>query len=183
MRTYVFIRHARKEYMNGKGPEGSFQHDPGILEDQENLVASRMSRLKRLYSSPQLLISSPYLRTRQTSALMGGDFPLLIDSRVSEYLGGRTPDETSLSEDTLSFSPPLVGEETITQLKERVKSFLDYLEGREETVIYICTHGVVIDMISPLILENETKDIPELGALILRINGEDKNIHLDLPRT
>lgn len=71
--------------------------------------------------------------------------------------------------------------ETVGHLKNRVKSFLDFVEEHEYKNVAICTHGGVIAVLKNLILKGEynwgvRNDYPGPGVLIIIEDGEYKEI-------
>jgi len=166
--TYIWIRHADKLYSNGKAPKGSPQHDPPLKKGEEEKAAELAQKLTSSYGLPHMVVSSPYLRARQTAISMVGasyealvnsnneDITIHIDSKVCEYLGHQKITEEQSCPDvdkTTSIHGIHPLEESHDSLLKRVKKHIKYfgcLTGSQSTddkVIWIVTHGIVISKI------------------------------------
>jgi broad specificity phosphatase PhoE len=168
--TYLYIRHGPKEYSNGRGPKGAPQHDPHILKRFIPEIRNLGSRLIDSFNAPDLVILSPYLRTRETLAELSYDLPDIahfsfFDMNISEFLGFQH-EELDISIETKqccadgsnsikNIPPP---GETMASLQRRVTQHLELLQLSEEDiesrgdsehniVIWIITHGIVISQV------------------------------------
>lgn len=63
----LYIRHAEKQYKNGKNEE--FSLDPDITEEGKIAALNKFKSLVDKYGIPERIISSPYLRTRTTAEI------------------------------------------------------------------------------------------------------------------
>lgn len=117
----------------------------GLLESSElgkSLCAT--------YPGVTKIISSPYLRTRQTACRIAQHFPcatIIIEADVSEYLGNqKSVDTKELSPVTLSYNPPLVDD--LTSFKKRLNRFQSKLprDGHVDTIVV--THGYCINIMN-----------------------------------
>src|SRR3990167_5918676 len=92
--TIIWIRHGRKAYKNGRNPEGYPSHDSPLDEETIEEIKEK-SRLLIAYGEPDLIITSPYKRTRDTTKFLleevKKDVKIIIDSEVSEFLGNQAP--------------------------------------------------------------------------------------------
>jgi broad specificity phosphatase PhoE len=109
----IFIRHGKKVYDNGKGPEKSKQNDSPLIESFNGEIITKGKFLIEKYGQPNRIITSPYLRTRQTAKLMAPEnFEIEVNLLLSEYLGNQfqstlveIPSDSIFSEYTLSYDP------------------------------------------------------------------------------
>jgi broad specificity phosphatase PhoE len=140
--TYVYIRHAAKEYNNGHAPPGKPQHDPSISRSSFRQCQEVGTKLVQDFNSPSMVITSPYLRTRQTASKLSYAIPsdledenrqLFIDTNIAEYLGNQHG-EIDIEDDTYRYSLkenstgeeefPLKTRETKLELNERIMRHL-----------------------------------------------------------
>ena len=63
----LYIRHGEKEYKNGSNME--FSLDPDLTENGRIKSTEKFRTLALKYGAPDLIISSPYLRTRTTAVI------------------------------------------------------------------------------------------------------------------
>lgn len=63
----LYIRHADKQYKNGKNEEYSL--DPDITEEGKIAAINKFNSLIDKYGIPEKIITSPYLRTRTTAEI------------------------------------------------------------------------------------------------------------------
>jgi phosphohistidine phosphatase SixA len=66
-KPFLYIRHAEKEYKNGKNEE--FSLDPDITEEGKISAFNKFKLLFATYGAPERIITSPYLRTRTTAEM------------------------------------------------------------------------------------------------------------------
>lgn len=66
-KSILYIRHAEKEYKNGKNEE--FSLDPDITEKGKIESSNKFKLLVDKYGAPDKIIASPYLRTRTTALI------------------------------------------------------------------------------------------------------------------
>jgi len=177
MYTIVWIRHAEKLYKNGRGPKEMPRHDPPILPNEEGRIRDLTKNLLKTYGEPNYLITSPFLRTRQTALhiynelVYGQDIKIdlpKVDISIEEYLGYQRPvgRDASLDNGTKIYTNPKLGE-SMLELEERIKKHItnlnieksikgtcDVLEfnkpnskKKENIIFWVITHGIVIHKI------------------------------------
>jgi broad specificity phosphatase PhoE len=154
----IWIRHAEKLYNNEKGPPNSKQHDPGIILDEETMIHidTLVEELIKKYGKPNRIITSPFLRTRQTSKLITEvlnvkykiDVNIDTDIKIAEYLGFCNKDGkynyADLEEETIQYFPSKVSlNENLISLHIRVENHINELYNSKEN-IWILTHGIVM---------------------------------------
>lgn len=162
--NFVWIRHASKQYCNGKGPDGSHQHDSPIKEDTDDQIFDKTEMLVRQFGFPDQILFSPFLRTRQTKDKMlvklqeidpfkASDIQIIPDESICEYLGFQKPFGrlADLEEETHSYfvKPFLLGE-TFKSLNQRVKQHiqkLNYKSSDSPRNVWIITHGIILNNI------------------------------------
>jgi broad specificity phosphatase PhoE len=198
MPIYIYIRHARKKYKNGKSNCGS-QHDPPIeLLFIEEIKKTSMNLIEK-YGVPDKILLSPYLRIRQTANILVSEFPIkeplykniFYDFNISEYLGHQKG-FIDLSPQTKEFFDidkfPQPGE-SLKQLKDRVCEHLKDMNIQDNNdnnisqynSIWIVTHGLVIKTLYDVICtfskcksQKFDKYYPsELDYLIVKINSDN----------
>jgi broad specificity phosphatase PhoE len=174
MITIIFIRHGEKAFDNGRGPVGSYQHDPPLKSGSEVDVKVRGVEIIGVYGKPAFIIASPYRRTRDTALLLRSSLDskhpdIRLDVNISEFLGWQKPRYgTPLAEpDTLAHKVPLIGE-TMAQLRNRCKEHLKLYDlntmpsdgksvvSGKSTVVWVVTHGIVISTLYTA-LQNSAK--------------------------
>lgn len=144
---HVFIRHAEKQYKNGKA--NIFSHDPAIVDGQKLNIQALVNNLKRSHGNPDLIITSPYLRCRQTTQeivkCLNVNVPIRIDNRISEFLGHHKSQD--VHHETMKHNPP--HPEIYKQFEGRVMDF--YMSVSEDNRnIWIISHGIVMKTIFKL---------------------------------
>ena len=176
----IYIRHADKEYVNGDS--NVFKHDPGITELGKSRTKDLAKILVEKWGNPDMILTSPYERTRQTSKILNSELesrvPMYIDSDLSEYLGNHRDIPIDVREETLKHNPP--HPETFLDMKARVKNHHNkvskYLSNKQNFVVWIVTHGLVIKQIAYLMGLKICKDFPTLTCLSLAGNEGNNEI-------
>ena len=156
VKNFVWIRHAEKLYNNGKAAGRGKQHDPGIIDSQKTRlkIRSLIDKLVKSIGVPEKLITSPFLRTRQTTDMIvaymkekyGWTPKIEYSEDVSEYLGfcKNKNEEADLEEETLAhMSNPFMIGESIDTLITRVEKHILNIH-KNESNIWVITHGIVM---------------------------------------
>lgn len=178
MRTQIiyFIRHGETE-LNAKGirqgPDGPLSPQ-GVEQVKE--VATRFPKKK---GRPQVLISSPFQRTKETAAIISSALhmpveycDLLVERKnPTEIIGHSGKEEQvasivdridkSFHDDNLRYSD----EENFVDLKARAKALLLYIAKRKENQIIMVTHGIFLKMVASYILVGESLTASEYNKL------------------
>lgn len=68
MSHHIYLRHGEKAYANGKSP--TFPLDPPLTEDGRLGIVRETLRLYNIYGLPPAIITSPYLRCRETANII-----------------------------------------------------------------------------------------------------------------
>jgi broad specificity phosphatase PhoE len=166
--TIVWIRHAEKTYSNNRGGFGCAQHDPEIKAEEFYRIKDHSKRLISRYGHPQLVFTSPYKRTRQTTQLMISEIEeslkpeVHVDSQIAEYLGYQDPRlvngnksyDPDVDKITSTYDLPKIKESTDSMM-ERIKSHISMLTLDQKlydrpthcAVIWVVTHGIIISRI------------------------------------
>jgi broad specificity phosphatase PhoE len=91
------------------------------------------------------IISSPYLRCRQTAEFINSNTqkPIYVDVRISEYQGDKNLKTMNFDPSTLVFGPIPDNTETWEQCSKRLDDHLNYILSLQGNVLII-THGIVV---------------------------------------
>lgn len=183
MSRLIYIRHAEKEYKNGKSK--IYSHDPGITKDGLEKTKIITQKLLDLWGDPDLIVCSPYQRTRETAITINNvlrqlDKPvkIKIDPELSEYLGNHKDDPMDVRPETEVWNPP--HPETFSQMKQRIKSHYRKIvnwtfdhPGKIKTIWFV-THGLIIKQISEFtgLKFHRKRTIPNLSCLSVIENND-----------
>jgi broad specificity phosphatase PhoE len=165
MKNRIYIRHDRKEYLDGKGFPA---HDPGLLDPSDySNVSVLVDELVNEFGFPTCIFSSPYRRTRETCELILDELYysydcqpyLVIEPELSEYLGyrGQKNEEKEVDEETDQYNPPGTNE-SIEDLNLRLISHNNTYKNVSE-VMWFVTHGKIINQLLKL------NSIPKKGNI------------------
>ncbi len=169
----IYIRHAEKAYQNGKSE--NFIHDPDITSDGREESRALAQNLIKLYGIPKVIISSPFMRCRETALEMleevKSDIRLKCDPLISEYLGNHNRVKLDVREDTLIHHPP--HPETFVHFECRVRCHNDSMRDfdRSSGVVWIVTHGLVINRIIGCMGYKGNEKLPYLSCFLVRQIG------------
>jgi len=159
----LWIRHAEKLYNNGKGPIGSKQHDPGIIDGESVKIKSLTNRLIKIFGYPDKIICSPYLRTRQTynyiQEQIGNNIDCIYDENVGEYLGFCRKNKffiiPELEDETKKYiQKSLLFNETLYDLNRRVLNHIEEISSENKNV-WIITHGIFMSKVYECLFNEE----------------------------
>jgi len=171
-----FVRHGETE-LNAKnirqGPEGK------LTEKGRAQALATAKRFPKHKGRPQVIIASPYERTRETAEIIATELDLkikysdlLVERRnPTEIIGheGREPEvraiidriDKSYHADDLRVSD----EENFTDLKKRAKKLLAYLSRRSQRRIIVVTHGIFLKMVASYIAYGDSLSASEYNTL------------------
>jgi len=161
-----FVRHGESE-LNAQGirqgPDGPLSLK-GVAQ-----VEATAKRFPKHKGKPQIIIASPYQRTRETAAIISKELglrvkycDLLVERKnPSEIVGKRGEDpnvklivdqiDKSFHNDDLRYSD----EENFVDLKKRAKKLLRYIRHRSQRRIIMVTHGIFLKMIIAYMLHGD----------------------------
>lgn len=171
-----FVRHG-ETILNAQnirqGAEG------GLTEQGKKQALETAKRFPKHKGKPQVIISSPFERTRETAEIIAKELSMQIEysdllkerRNPSEIIGkwGEDPKvkliidqmDKSFHEDNLRISD----EENFVDLKERAKKLLKYIKTRREKRIIMITHGIFLKMVASYMLVGESLSASEYNKL------------------
>ena len=173
--TKIYIRHAEKKYKNGFSNKHKF--DPQITDNGEFNTEILAQKLLKLYGKPDIIICSPYLRTRQTASILrkmaDENIEILYDVHLSEYLGNHQSDILDVHPETKKYKPP--HPENFKQFCYRIRHHDNYTKKLTSLaqknginiVIWIVTHGIVINQLARLYGMKRNKQVENLSGIII----------------
>jgi broad specificity phosphatase PhoE len=175
---FIWIRHAEKQYCNGKAPLGYHHHDSPIRPEIIDKIYSKVEFLVKEFGYPTHIYFSPFLRTRETKEHMlvklreindkkHADINVNPDINICEYLGFQRPigEVSDIEYETQKyFKQKVTLGESMKSLNQRVKDHMYHLDlGKsKDKCIWIITHGIVLTNV--------------LYNLLMRYNIKKKNI-------
>ena len=171
----LYIRHAQKLYRNGSS--STFSLDPGITNEGREAAKLKFSQLIKLHGIPSKIISSPYLRTRETAQIAhdvifeasGKSIEITYEPLIGEYLGHHNNKDISkcLRSETLIHNP--IFPEDWVHYSQRIRKYLE----RDHDFGWYITHGIVIQSIS--VFSGKKINYPnELEGIIINSNEINK---------
>ena len=153
-----FVRHGETE-ANAKGvrqgPEGH------LTEKGRQQALATANRFPKKKGRPQVIIASPYERTRETAGIIANELgmdieysDLLVERKNPTEIVGHEGTERDVRKivdqidkswhaDELRYSD----EENFVDLKARAKKLLKFIKRRPEERIMMVTHGIFLKMI------------------------------------
>jgi len=169
----LYIRHAEKEYKNGKNDE--FSLDPDITEEGKILAYKKFKSLHDQYGTPEKIITSPYLRTRSTAevarSVIFQETNIFIDIEYDNQLGECLKNQKDkdlnicLRSETLTHNP--IPPETSWQYNKRI---YNHTLNSQYNIWYI-THGFNIYTVASI--KNQKIQYPnELCGIVIDANGK-----------
>lgn len=161
-----FIRHGETE-SNAQGirqgPDGSLN-----AKGREQAYATAL-RFPKDKGKPEIIIASPYQRTKETAQIVAKELKLpieysklLIERRNPSEIIGHSGEEKDVKKivdridksyhaDDLRISD----EENFIDLKNRAKELLKFIADRDEDRIIMVTHGIFLKMVVSYMLYGE----------------------------
>ena len=156
-----------------QGPGGS------LTEKGRAQALETAKRFPKHKGGPQVIISSPYERTKETAEILGKELnmkveysDLLVERRNPTEIIGHEGGEREVRQivdridksyhaDDLRYSD----EENFVDLKERARKLLEYIKSRSEQRIIMVTHGIFLKMIASYMVYGERLTASEYNNL------------------
>ena len=171
-----FVRHG-ETILNAQNIR---QGSKGSLTEKGRAQASETAkRFPKHKGGPQVIISSPYERTKETAEIIGKELDmkveysdLLVERRNPTEIIGHEGSEREVRKivdqidksyhaDDLRISD----EENFVDLKERARKLLEYIKNRNEQRIIMVTHGIFLKMIASYMVYGERLTASEYNNL------------------
>ncbi len=171
-----FVRHG-ETVMNAQGLRQGAQ---GPLTERGRAQALETARrFPKHRGSPQVIISSPYERTKETAEIIAKELgmkvkysDLLVERRNPTEIVGHSGGEkevrqiidridNSFHEDNLRVSD----EENFLDMKKRAKKLLRYIRHRREKRIVMVTHGIFLKMVAAYMIHGKHLTASEYNNL------------------
>ena len=176
-KTILYIRHAEKEYKNGKNSE--FSLDPDITENGRILALNKFKILVDKYGPPERIVTSPYLRTRTTAEIArlvifehtNIMVEISYDNELGECLKNQRDKDINvcLRPETLIHNP--IPFETLKQYNDRIYNHTK----KSQCATWYITHGLNIYTISST-KNHKIKYPDELCGVVIDNDGKIINI-------
>jgi broad specificity phosphatase PhoE len=173
----ILIRHGEKQYRNA---DAKFhKHDPGLTEIGVERAKGVAKKLIQLYGEPFKIISSPYRRARETALIMNSELSgpvdeIIIDNNLSEYLGNHSQANLDVTVATAIHKPP--HPEKFEDMQKRTKKCLNKMRklmaDHPNRIVWLITHGIIIQQIANFIGIRMPKTIPYLSGLLLQEDSD-----------
>lgn len=162
----LYIRHSEKTHKNGESP--IFPLDPDLTDHGKNLAKNKFQFLYKKFGTPKKIITSPFLRTRQTAQIAqdiiyentGCLVEIYVDNFLGEFVSNKhkfIDKSSALTPETLQYDPFYL--ENWNQFIERINYFTKNNNNYDNT--WYITHGLIIQCIS----KNMGKKISYPGIL------------------
>jgi len=165
----LFIRHGQKEYRNGEAT-ADYCLDPDLTVEGRNEAYRKFYRLCERFGTPERIVSSPYLRTRETAQIAQtaiADYvynlestllqkgliperavriviPIHYDTRISEYLGNHRHRDINKDLRPLTLIHNPVHGENYGQYSLRVREFVNSGVANG----WYISHGIVLQSVA-----------------------------------
>ncbi len=148
---HLLIRHGPKAHANND-LWAEYRLDPPLTSSGTVFTRQRMSKIVSEFGEPDMVVCSPYLRTRQTAeilvSLCTNEPGVIIEPLLSEYLGNQKGElRGCMRDETSKHNPPI--EETMNQFRTRVKEYLERV-SQFQGKIYLVTHGLFVAVAAEL---------------------------------
>jgi len=171
----IYIRHAEKQHKNGH-QNSEFSHDPKLTKNGMLNSIEKGKELVQKYGLPDLILCSPFQRTRETMycLLSEIDIPTSLraysDLNISEYLGNWKGKHIDLRPETLKYSPRI---DNLYKFEKRINSHVEEMRqvDHSKSVIWIVTHSFCMTKIAKNYSVYIKSEVPFLGHMVIDGNG------------
>lgn len=145
----IFVRHGEKKWRNNSSTECHL--DAPLTENGKEMAREVFSSLLHRYGKPKQIVSSPYMRTRETAEVAhsvvlretGKDIPIIHDRNVGEFLGYQKEVDLQREVHETTFKLNPIGKETFPEYSARIDRTHEALK-KHKGITWVITHGVFI---------------------------------------
>ncbi len=170
----IFIRHGQTDWTKNKKLQG--QSDIPLNKKGRRQIKKLAEHLKSAGERPDIIISSPLRRTKQSAAIIAHTFKamLTVDKNLTEKdlgdLAGKTWEEVNKNYKLASRKldrkryydyTPYNGER-VEDVRNRVENFLKNVKEKHNhnQTIIVVTHAGILRILFYEFFQNQLKDIP-----------------------
>src|SRR3989344_5692481 len=171
-----FVRHG-ETVLNAQnirqGPGGS------LSEKGRAQALTTAKRFPKHKGHPQIIISSPYERTKETAEIIAKELKIRIEysdllverrnpSEIVGHEGGEREVRQIVDRIDKSYHPDdlrISDEENFIDLKARAKKLLDYIVNRDEKKIIMVTHSNFLKMVASYMMYGDKLTASEYNNL------------------
>ncbi len=180
----LFWRHGYKDR------EHELIFDPPLLDEQKHLI-EQVNNAVLIYGKPDLIISSPLMRTVQTSNIIkkilnenGYNVDVVINNKLHEIMYREVTDEM-LSSDTLAHLPNGINENEADKKNRCYDIIFEIVKQNKDSKIWIVSHCSLIKRLTKF-TDYKIKKIDEGSFIYLSFNNDklkkafmDKSMSVD----
>lgn len=171
-----FVRHGETQNNALKIKQGA---EGPLTERGRAQALATARRFPKQKGRPQIIIASPYERTKETAEIIGKELDLKIKysnllverrnpSEVIGHWGGDPKIKGIMDHMDRSYHPDdlrISDEENFTDLKKRAKKLLSYIKWRRQKRIIMVTHSNFLKMVVAYMLHGDSLTAIELANL------------------
>jgi len=176
VKLIYFVRHGETVLNAQNIRQGS---EGGLTERGREQALATAKRFPTHKGKPEIIIASPYERTKETAEIIAKELglrieysDLLVERRNPSEIIGHAGSERevraivdridkSYHADDLRYSD----EENFVDLKNRAKKLLKYIKRRREKQIIMITHGIFLKMVVSYMLYGEKLTASQYNSL------------------
>jgi len=186
-KLFYFVRHG-ESILNARhirqGREGGLSE---LGREKARETGVRLSR-----TNFDVMLVSPYERTKETAEIIAEKvkiakpveyLELLIERKNPTEIVGKSADDPSVTyivdtidrsfhEDNFRYSD----EENFSDLKDRARNLLEYLEKRKERKVLIVTHSIFLKMVAAYIIHRDELDAKKYNLLSFTNSSNNASI-------
>jgi broad specificity phosphatase PhoE len=148
----VILRHGPKLYDNGKSPNGTYQLDPPLSHEGSEEAYKCFSHLLTRFETPVRIVSSPFLRARETAEILrqaildytGTQVPIYSNTLLGEFLGnGPKPEAGDLRMETGNPHSVIYEDSIYDMVRMRIPK-VHRMTKKQPINTWMISHGIVI---------------------------------------
>ncbi len=171
-----FVRHG-ETVLNSQGVRQGAEGP--LTEKGREQAQSTALRFPKHKGKPEVIIASPWQRTRETAEIIGKELDMKVEycdllverrnpSEIIGHSGGEKKVREIIDRIDKSFHPDDLrysDEENFADLKARAKKLLHYIKKRSEKRIIMVTHGIFLKMVASYMLYGDALTAGEYNSL------------------
>lgn len=179
----IYIRHCSDH----SEKSSTFVHDAKIKRKGKKDCRKKVIELIEHYGAPKVIVTSPFLRARQTAKVMKEEIKklndskvrIIIDSSLGRFFTHDQRNQPQIRPETTTYNPII--DKCDHDMKRRIRQHLTKVISREyhkkPEVVWCISHGVIIKKLMEFIGQKAPTEVAFLESFQIRKEAKLSNIH------
>jgi len=169
----IYIRHCRDESEDS----ATFTHDAKITKRGKRECQKATLDLVEKYGVPRTIVTSPFLRARQTSKIMkdiikktkGAKVKIIVDRSLGRFFTHEQRVKPEIRPETVTYNPIIdkSPREMIKRIKKHLRKVISKDYHKRSEVFWCISHGVIIKKLVEALGQKAPEQVEFLESFLI----------------